>query len=504
MPPISPFRSSCLALAVAHAFVTNSNAANISVNSTVDNEVDDAECTLREAIISANTDSNVHEDNCVSGSGVDQISFDINGTIPLNSALPQITQGLEITGPSPVDLTVSGSNSHRVFEIALGSTVVISDMTISSGSTSREGGGVLVRGMSNLTLNNTLFSQNMASEGGAIALISDSKAVMNNSTVTGNSSTSFGGGAVNVQGSSITLNNSRLLNNWADTNGGGIAVYEVGSNSGSLIVNNSAVSENYAKSLGGAMYANRSRIEVFDSTVSNNSTNGDGGGISGRANAGIYLTNSTVSGNSAGSTSDDHGGALTLSFASSAGLTNATVIGNSAGGYGGGFHVVSSRVNTTNSLISGNMAATSAAEVYSNGVSSGVIADNNNLFGNDSTSNTNAFANFIPGDNDINANSDASNIALTSIIDTSLADNGCSNAAGVSNSSVCVPTHKLVSGSPAIAAADTDHCPDRDQRRRLRSEGFFVAVKAANGNVATFDLGEENCDIGAVEYLPGD
>ncbi len=81
-------------------------AATITVNSTADDQANDGVCTLREAIIAANTDtaSGAAVGECVAGSGVDTIEFDIGPldgsvkTIAPESQLPDITSQLTIDG----------------------------------------------------------------------------------------------------------------------------------------------------------------------------------------------------------------------------------------------------------------------------------------------------------------------------------------------------------------------------------------------------------------------
>lgn len=69
----------------------------ITVNSTADDEDDDGECTLREAIAAANdnTESGISAGECIAGAAEDTIEFDIAGggvhTIQPISALPAIT-----------------------------------------------------------------------------------------------------------------------------------------------------------------------------------------------------------------------------------------------------------------------------------------------------------------------------------------------------------------------------------------------------------------------------
>ena len=90
-------------------------AAEIAVNSLADDaDVLDGECTLREAITSANTDptSVPAAGECANGSGDDVINFALPGTAPwtvnLTGALPNLTSNIEIEGPGADQFTVRG------------------------------------------------------------------------------------------------------------------------------------------------------------------------------------------------------------------------------------------------------------------------------------------------------------------------------------------------------------------------------------------------------------
>ncbi len=67
-----------LALSGVLAPVTTARAASITVNSNADTQADDGVCTLREAIVAANTDtaSGATAGECAAGSGADAITFD--------------------------------------------------------------------------------------------------------------------------------------------------------------------------------------------------------------------------------------------------------------------------------------------------------------------------------------------------------------------------------------------------------------------------------------------
>jgi hypothetical protein len=57
----------------------------------------------------------------------------VTGTIILTSALPSITQGLTITGPSASLLTINGNHVGSVFRIVSGSSFGLSNLTITGG-----------------------------------------------------------------------------------------------------------------------------------------------------------------------------------------------------------------------------------------------------------------------------------------------------------------------------------------------------------------------------------
>ncbi len=119
-------------------------------------------------------------------------------------------------------------------------------------------------------------------------------------------------------------------------------------------------------------------------------------------------------------------------------LTNSTVSNNSAS-YGGGIDNYDGTVTLGSSIVSGNTATAVSVgdEVYTE--SGDITAGNHNLFGHSSETNAEAFYNFTPGGSDVNATSDSTNMPLTSILDTTLADNGGPTQ-----------THALVAGSPAV------------------------------------------------------
>lgn len=156
------------------------NADNaITVNSTADpgdGICNPMECTLREAIVAANTNANT-----------DTITFDIAGagphTIQLTEALPDLSSDMNINGPVDESVEVRGEGAadpkpYRIFTIAA-ATVDISRLTISNGmvrgtnNTSGDGapglGGGIANEGSTLTLTHCIISGNSATGGNGSA-----------------------------------------------------------------------------------------------------------------------------------------------------------------------------------------------------------------------------------------------------------------------------------------------------------------------------------------------
>ena len=260
--------------------VTSFVGNTITVNSDSDAANNaDGKCTLREAIVAANTDtaSGVQAGECGPGSsgGSDTISLgEVTGTITLLSALPAITSEMTLSGPGLSQLSISGNNNFRVFYITLGTGVVsFSGLTITNGRANMDvGGGIYNQNGANVNVTDSTVSFNFAVLGGGIANSSTGTLTITNSTLNNNSAGTAGGcfngsGVLNIIGS--TLNN-----NVAGTGGG----------SGN----------------GGAINTGWNALNVVNSTLHGNSANGGGGAIyNGGTNPTINVTNSTITDNSA-------------------------------------------------------------------------------------------------------------------------------------------------------------------------------------------------------------
>ncbi|MCJ7729352.1 MAG: hypothetical protein MUO27_05705, partial [Sedimentisphaerales bacterium] len=126
----------------------------------------------------------------------------------------------------------------------------------------------------------------------------------------------FGGGGVIIRYGDVVIDNCRIVNNQAEWWGGGIHVEHYAKVSRSVIVGNTAQT-------GGAVYTNWAWLEISDSIVSANYSQGDGGGLYGD----VIAERCTIAGNAAGGTGGGVAGYLS-------GI-NSIIWGNSdAGGMG--------------------------------------------------------------------------------------------------------------------------------------------------------------------------
>jgi CSLREA domain-containing protein len=236
-----------VALALGLLLPVSAAAADFVVNSSADpgdGACDMAECTLREAITTANENSQA-----------DLITFaDGITTVALNSVLVidgdvgnplTIQGGLDGTGMPAVTIQQTGAN--EVFVTFEGADATLDGLVITGGNTETAGGGILN--------------------------IENSTLTVTNSTISGNSA-DIGGGIFNASTGTVTVTNSTISGNIASFDGGGI-----GSSSGTITITNSTISGNSATSgIGGGISNFSGTITIASSTISGNNSAGEGGG----------------------------------------------------------------------------------------------------------------------------------------------------------------------------------------------------------------------------------
>jgi CSLREA domain-containing protein len=285
---------------------TAAGNTDILVN-TIDDELNsDGNCSLREAIQAANTDTPV--DACSAGSGADNIHLPAGTyTLSLGSQL-NLAGDVAIEGAGPSSTIVEaatspGLASFRVLNIEY-SDVVLSGLTIRNGNGFGTGGGIRNNSgtlalSSVAVVNNTAFNPG----GGIYSQGSGSVLTLINSVVSGNTSSEGGGGGIVNESGTLTLANSVVSGNFTGASSGGI------SSSGSLVLENSTVSGNAADEYAGGIGIPFGATAVLrTSTVSNNQSD-FGGGI--RSTGTVELFNTIVAGNTAGSDGPDCLGSFT-------------------------------------------------------------------------------------------------------------------------------------------------------------------------------------------------
>jgi CSLREA domain-containing protein len=293
----------------------SAHAATLTVTSGTD---DGTGCTLREAIVSANMNS----DQGCTGSGAygdDAIGFSIPGgppdTVNLLGTAPDITSNMTITGPGASGLTIDGAAGQPTLQQGAG-TVTISGLAITGGSgfpvgaADRRGGGIYKDG-GTLTLNSVRVHNNLVS-----------------ATANAGAVVAAGGGIFNEDGGgNLTINDSVIEDNTVT------ATRDLGGNTNAHAFGGGVAS-------GDPLFIHRTTID--GNGASANRTNGDT--VDGHADANsagvraflgsLTMTRSTVSNNTTTATGtgtvsvDSHGTGVFLPTAPGSSIENSTIAGN--------------------------------------------------------------------------------------------------------------------------------------------------------------------------------
>lgn len=288
------------------------HAASITVNTLFDEDTANGNCSLREAIIAANTDAAYN--GCGGGAaGMDTIGFSVTGTITLTASLPLITQTLTINGPTQ-GITISGNNAYQIMAIcagigfcnfASGPTVNLTNLTFANGASSSGAAGGLFVYNSTVNITNTSFINNVATgngSGGAIYSTSGSITVTASSFL---NNSAMDGGAIATSGTGFMVSRSTLTGNTASRMGGAID-YTSGGGFG-FIVENSTIYSNTA-GRGGAL-VNSSVMTLRNSTIYANTGITSTGGVTNSAGT-ITFQNTIVAFNTGGNCGNAAGAVL--------------------------------------------------------------------------------------------------------------------------------------------------------------------------------------------------
>jgi hypothetical protein len=331
------------------------------ISSTEDVRADDGFCTLREAVIAANTNSpsgamqgecpaglDDQTDNIVLAAGQTySLTLDStfedgawDGDLDLwdNSAANDLL--ITVEGGGFATISQDAAVDDRVLENH-GATVHIEGLTLTGGSNVEIGGGV-------------------HNAGGTL--------IMKASTVSGNTALVHGGGLWNS--GTLTVEGGAISSNAANDHGGGLGNSGMATIQGAVISGNSAVAGG-----GGVVNFDTGTLAVTGGTISGNSA-GWGGGI---VNTGtLNLTDASVSDNTSSST----GGAIQNTGTLT--LTGSTVSGNSASESGGGLFNDGGTLTVEASLITGNTASVDGGGLLNGGtltVDASILSANSATWG---------------------------------------------------------------------------------------------------------------------------
>ncbi len=267
------FWSSPAPAILARIFASNTYTVTTTDDTTPDGctSAMDNGCTLREAVIAANSNSN-HS----------IIVFDVNGTFGLTRAGLDdnasagdldITADLTLLGNSATQTIIDGGGLDRVFQMKNGVQVLIQNVTIQNGTAAVGAGLHVTDGGTQLTINYSVVRNNHGTTTGftGVGLAAESGAgvEINQSAFTGNIGLGEGGAILN-DGSIVAIYNSTLSSNQASD--GGAVFTRIG---GQTTLNHVTVAFNNATNTGGGLAsASLGFLNLINSIVAGNTSPG--------------------------------------------------------------------------------------------------------------------------------------------------------------------------------------------------------------------------------------
>ena len=498
----------------APAFAT---AATITPGTFADehgNAPDNGNCTLREAVISANEDA--AEDACATGDGADVIRL-AKGTYQLSVPGGDLMPGSsEVDARSgDLDLATSGSGALTIRGAAQGSIIdgggldrvldvygrtgTLRRLTLTGGGPTYNFGGALrvaeggvVRAFDSTLSESDSVGGGSSGGGGGAYVVGGSKLTLVQSVVADNGGLHSGGLHVETD-SELVIRDSIVRNNGAEEGPGGI--YSGGS---TLLLESSAITGNRGGSEGGGMALYSSTATIRDTRITGNLSFTDGGGVTVGHGGVVSIERSELSGNEAyddggGLAAGDNGvGSLELD------VVNTTVSGNVAdtdeSGMGNGGGMILARlvheghIRVNSSTVADNRARIGGGILGRSGdgelamIKASVVAGNAHLYANPVTYSGDCVGELASGGRNIfeNAVLDPAACGLEAKPSDMLGVDPLIGALAPNGGPTS--THLLRKGSPAINAGGAAGAPRTDQRGVPRSQpdvGAYERAKCA-------------------------
>ena len=242
---------------------------------------------------------------------------------------------------------ISGNETYNALQITTSKKVVIKDLTITKGSTTK-GGGIYYYGTGKLVVDNCIIKENAAAQSGG-AIYSSGTVEVHSTDITNNSAQALGDALFLLNGTYTMFGGEVSANTTSADDSGTIFVQK----NATFILDSGEIKNNTSR----AIY-NHGIVEIENGTISGHTTAKKGAGI--YNNGSVTINGGTISGN----TSDENGGGIyvnivTESATPSLTINGGTISGNSSASYGGGI-CNSSTLTITGGEISGNQSTGSS------------------------------------------------------------------------------------------------------------------------------------------------
>lgn len=403
---------------------------------------------------------------------------------------------INLTGDTIED-SYAGATGAAVSGDEVGS-VTVSDTTVEYNVSDNEGGAIYLYYPGDVSITGSTLSDNSSTQGGGGLWVEGAPTVqISHSAISDNASQSQGAGVyLDEIAGPITVTDTSFSNDMTGNSSDGGGIYADAFGGGRMTVTGSSFTDDYGQQ-GGGVYSDGEDLTVKSTHFTNDSAAGAGaiylqgsGATAAETITDSVFAHDVATTNSAGAIDDDEGdlsvtastfdhdtttqdgGGLLFSSGDGLSLVNDTFASNLAE-YGGAIYMSNASSNGPVTLLNDTIARNNAFEgggIYdpyeANVIENTILADNaGSLDRGASTGDGNCedpFDYFLRfADSGHNLDNDGSCIAGTTAPDDKTASPKLGQLA---NNGGPVPTDALLSGSPAIGAADHAACPTTDAR----------------------------------------
>jgi parallel beta-helix repeat protein/predicted outer membrane repeat protein len=299
----------------------------------------------------------------IDGPGADLLTIDADQ----QSRVFYMDDGHEEThiGVQLASLTVTGGRNETVIDDVF--NAALHGIIAGGGIFTRENLTVID---STISGNLAILGDETGDAYGGGVLVEDANLTLIRSTVSGNTSgqedgDDYGGGIALLKSGTLTVTDSTISGNTASGDGGGIYVADVRSIYSNLtrrvVISNSTISGNTSRNLGGGLAMKRGSLIVTDSTIAENISEGGGGFFIDGGHT--TIANSTITGNAADG-EESAGGGILIEGDAQVSVSNSTISDNTVAGRGGGIFSEDSDTTVTHSTISGNAAGEGGGGIF--------------------------------------------------------------------------------------------------------------------------------------------